>query len=159
METSVGFSFVAILISLWTLYRTHFYKKVGLLGQIHSWITDYELKGNYFNYIVECSFVNYGNQELLIREVFIVFVKDNDVVPEIKTGDIPIVIRPSEIKIVHFPISENFAKAREKIGEYITLIFEVIFSDGTVRRLEKELECYKEGLVANKKTFLPFRLN
>lgn len=149
--------FNSILISFLALYRTHFYKKVGLLGQIHSWDSDFVLQGQYFNNIIECSFVNYGNQELLIREVSIASVKDDNLIPELKTGDIPIVVKPSEIKIIHFSISENFAKVRAEMGENITLNFDVISSDGNVRVLKKELQCNQNGLVANNKTFSSFK--
>lgn len=152
-------STAALLISLATLYLTYFYKKVALIGRLVAFNTvakDDPLYGEY-----EFSLSNTGTLELLISDVGIdlVNVSEQYLLPEISSLDIPIVLRPGQIKLLRVTIPDLFMRNAAKTGHKVLVEFQVHSPKAKLYLLTKELLLLNEDLEMTPDGWQPFVLS
>ncbi|WP_144401351.1 hypothetical protein [Francisella philomiragia] len=101
-------SFGSLIISLISLYFSLFYKRISFVGALASWnprIVSYD-----DSQVCEIAVSNSGNREFIIREVDIFDSPEEqgDTFPILKIDNVPMVMKPGEIKLLTFPIDDYY---------------------------------------------------
>ncbi len=135
----------ALSVSLATLYFSLFYKKIAIIGSLLAWNQQHATNVENHDPLtadVEFSLTNTGNRELLIREVEIDFEDEptNEIVPIVRSKEIPCVIKPSQIMLVRFDVPLLFMKIIASKNQKMLIRFQVITPDGKFHFLDKYLE-------------------
>jgi hypothetical protein len=113
----------ALLVSLVTMYFTHFHKKLGLIGCLAAYNTESDSNPLYGNY--EFSLSNTGNRELLVWEAQLDLVGaiGQYTVPEVPSSELPTVIKPGQILLLSFGIPVLFMRNAAKSGYKVLVRF------------------------------------
>lgn len=119
-------SLLAVGISGFTFYFNHFHKKVSIVGALVSTGVAAEEQRPYAEH--EYSLSNTGNQELVVRD-FLVEASDQKLAqafPTPTSKDLPVVIRPGEVKLVRLKVS--IPKTKEDHRD--TIVFRIFAPNG-----------------------------
>jgi hypothetical protein len=146
----------ALLVSLVTMYFTHFHKKLGLIGCLAAYNTESDSNPLYGNY--EFSLSNTGNRELLVWEAQLDLVGaiGQYTVPEVPSSELPTVIKPGQILLLSFGIPVLFMRNAAKSGYKVLVRFHGFSPEAKSFFLYKELKPLNEELEIDAKGWEPF---
>ena len=139
-----------------SLYFSTWHKRVSLVGSLVSWTSD--SPDDERAAICEISLSNTGNQELLVREAHVEPENWGDeLVPQIKSPDIPQVIKPGSVVLFKLPIPTLFMEQLANNNRKIILKFEIITPKADTKFATKKLSPFNGGEVSEQ-DWKPFKL-
>jgi hypothetical protein len=150
----IGISFFALAISAATFFLVHVYKKVSATGNIR-YVFIPEEEDNKSNISLKCSIGNTGNQELLVTEIDI---KGGAETPVIESSEIPIVIRPGEIKLISFLYPIWHLKQQATRKQKAEINFLISTADGKEVSLSKVIDPHFDDLGRSDWFTKPFKI-